>query len=139
MIRWLAQEHPASCVVACIRMVLDAMGNHLSETTLRQFMGNPRFGLTLGDASRKLNDSGGRAEHHDDWGIDDLRDQIRIGIYPIVGVERYFFGHPFASHAVVVVTITTNEIVFWIHCWNGLKPLHIKHSSKPGILQEKKL
>lgn len=68
-------------------------------------LGNPRFGVTLRTAMQKLIEAGAIAQWHDDWGIDDIRDCLRNGDAPIVGVERRFFGHPSAPHAVVVMGI----------------------------------
>jgi ABC-type bacteriocin/lantibiotic exporter with double-glycine peptidase domain len=112
MIEWFAQEHPASCVAACLRMVFSSFGTLFTEAEIRQMLGNPRYGLTLRDARDKLLESGALAEWHSDWGSDDLRDCVRDGSFPIVGVERRFFGHPSAAHAVVVVSVRAGEIEF---------------------------
>ncbi len=45
-----------------------------------------------------------------DWGLDDLRDCLHSGCYPIVGVERRYFGHPSAAHAVIIVNVRAVEI-----------------------------
>ena len=103
MIQWYAQEHPASCVAACLRMVLSDFGAQASEPSIRQLLGNPRYGLTLEQAADKLTAGRALVEYHADWGLDDLRDCLRIGAYPIVGVERRYFDHASAAHAVVVV------------------------------------
>lgn len=105
MSRWFAQEHPASCVAACVRMVLTVFGQERSEVEIRQILGNPRSGVTLRAATEKLIAAGALAQWHDDWGMDDLRDSLRDGDFPIAGVERRFFGHPSASHAVVITGI----------------------------------
>jgi hypothetical protein len=110
MIQWFAQEHPAACVAACLRMVLSSLGPCCTEQEIRQLLGNPRFGLTLGQAAIKLSECGAVAQWHSDWGLDDLRDCVRGGNYPIVGIERRYFGHPSAAHAVVVVDVRATEI-----------------------------
>lgn len=112
MIRLFRQEHPASCVAACVRMVLSGFGQTLDESRIRQLLGNPRFGLTLSQANRKLLEIGAVAEWHDDWSLDDLRDALREGTFPIVGVERQFFGHPSAAHAIVITNMQSAEIEF---------------------------
>lgn len=112
MIAWFRQEHPASCVAACVRMVLSGFGQMLEESRIREILGNPRFGLTLTQAARKLLEIGAVAEWHDDWNLDDLRDSVRDGNFPIVGVERRFFGHKSATHAVVVIAVRSTEIEF---------------------------
>ena len=42
----------------------------------------------------------------EDWSFDDLRDTLRTGHHPIVGVERHLLGYSRAFHAVVLVEIT---------------------------------
>jgi hypothetical protein len=86
MIQWFSQEHPASCVAACLRMVLSGFGTFVTEVEIRRRLGNPRYGLTLEEAAIKLSDSGAVAEWHDNWGLDDIRECIRGGNYPIVGI-----------------------------------------------------
>lgn len=110
MMQWFAQEHPASCIAACLRMVLSSFGMTRTELEIRQLLGNPRYGLTLEEAAAKLLEAGAVAEWHTDWGLDDLRDCVRGGNYPIVGVERRYFGHPSAAHAVVIVDVRATEI-----------------------------
>lgn len=112
MIKWFRQEHPASCVAACVRMVLTTFGQKHEETEIRQMLGNPRFGLTLTQAERILRENGAIVELHGDWNIDDLRDCLREGNFPIVGIERSYFGHPSAAHAVVVTKISNLKVEF---------------------------
>ncbi len=110
MIQWFAQEHPASCIAACLRIVLSSFGAQSAEQEIRRMLGNPRSGLTLGEAAARLSGHGAVAEWHSDWGLDDLRDCVSGGGYPIVGIERSYFGHPSAAHAVVVVDVRATEI-----------------------------
>jgi ABC-type bacteriocin/lantibiotic exporter with double-glycine peptidase domain len=110
MIQWFAQEHPASCIAACLRMTLSGFGTPRTEPEIRQLLGNPLYGLTLEQAAVKLSEHGAVAEWHADWGVDDLRDSVRDGFYPIVGVERRYFGHASAAHAVVVAAVRATEI-----------------------------
>ncbi|MEW6211555.1 MAG: cysteine peptidase family C39 domain-containing protein [Acidobacteriota bacterium] len=110
MIEWFAQEHPAACIAACLRMVLSSFGLRRTEKEIRQLLGNPRFGLTLGQAAIRLSECGAAAERRVDWGLDDLRDSVRRGNYPIVGIERRYFEHPSAAHAVVVLAVRATEI-----------------------------
>jgi hypothetical protein len=93
-------------------MVLSGFGQTLEESRVRELLGNPRFGLTLTQATGKLLETGATAKRHDDWSLDDLRDSVRDGNFPIVGVERRFFGHPSATHAVVVIAVRSAEIEF---------------------------
>lgn len=98
-------------VAACVRMVLSSFGQSLPESEVRRLLGNPRFGLTLGNAANKLLDASVIVEHHSDWGLDDLRDCLKADEYPIVGVERRFFGYASAAHAVVLLSILTSEVI----------------------------
>lgn len=109
MITWYAQEQRASCVPACIRMVLSAFDQLLTERQIRQVLGQPRFGLNLGQASEQLARTGMSAVYHNDWSLLDLRDCLRDGWYPIVGVERRFFGHRDSSHAIVLLKISSRS------------------------------
>jgi hypothetical protein len=91
-------------------MVLSSFGTLATEEEIRHRLGNPRYGLTLEEAAARLSEAGAIAEWHADWGLDDLRDCVSGGNYPIVGVERRYFGHPSAAHAVVVVDVRAPEI-----------------------------
>jgi hypothetical protein len=86
-------------------MVLAYFGQHRSENNIRRLLGNPLYGITLAHAANRLLATGAVAQWHADWGLDDLRDGLRDGGYPIVGIERRFFGHPSATHAVVMTTV----------------------------------
>jgi ABC-type bacteriocin/lantibiotic exporter with double-glycine peptidase domain len=110
MIVWCAQEHPSACVAACLRMVLTSLGQHHSESELRHVLGNPRFGITLTQAAQRLRSVGAMTQWHADWGLDDVRDSLRDGAYPIVGIERRFLGHPSATHAVVITAVQSGEV-----------------------------
>lgn len=111
MIVWYQQEHQASCVAACIRMVLSAFDQHLPEAEIRRVLGNPRFGLTLGKAAHELIEANAIAQYYSDCGLDDLRDSLRAGNFPIVGIERRFFGYASAAHAVVLIAIHSSEVI----------------------------
>jgi len=110
MLVWQAQEHPTSCVAACVRMVLSGFSQDWTETQVRQVLGRPRLGITLSATCARLNQAGATAFYHEDWSMDDLRDSLRQGRYPIVGVERHIFGYPPASHAVVLIGVTSRQI-----------------------------
>jgi hypothetical protein len=48
-----------------------------------------------------------------DWSLVDLRDCLRDGWYPIVGVNRQFFGFNVSQHAVVVIGVSSQAIQFF--------------------------
>jgi ABC-type bacteriocin/lantibiotic exporter with double-glycine peptidase domain len=111
MLTWYAQEHVASCVAACVRMVLSGFGQFPAEKRIRQILGNPLSGLSFAQAYQRIVSSGiAGASHHTDWGSLDLRDCLREGWHPIVGVERRFFGHPEALHAVVLLEFSSQSV-----------------------------
>jgi ABC-type bacteriocin/lantibiotic exporter with double-glycine peptidase domain len=110
MLTWFAQEQPTSCVAACVRIVLTGFGVRWTEEQIRTILGRPRLGITLTAAHVCLAHAGARVALHEDWSLDDLREALVHGHYPIVGVERHLLGHPPASHAIVVVQITSRTI-----------------------------
>lgn len=91
-------------------MVLAHFGQHHAESEIRRLLGNPRFGITLTQATHRLLAAGAVAQWHADWGLDDLRDCLRDGGYPIAGIERRFFGYPSATHAVVMTAVQHTEV-----------------------------
>jgi len=91
-------------------MVLTSFGQHLAESAIRRVLGNPRFDITLTHAADRLLAACAIAQWYADWGLDDLRDCLRDGLYPIVGIERRFFGHPSATHAVVLTAVHMAEV-----------------------------
>jgi ABC-type bacteriocin/lantibiotic exporter with double-glycine peptidase domain len=110
MIAWCVQEHPSACVAACLRMVLTSFGQYHSESAIRRLLGNPHFGITLTQAAQRLRTVGAATQWHVDWGLDDVRDCLRDGRYPIVGIERRFFGYPSATHAVVITAVQSTTV-----------------------------
>jgi hypothetical protein len=66
--------------------------------------------VSLATAQRKLSEEGAVASLHEEWNLDDLRDALRSGAHPIVGVERHLLGYARAFHAVVVIEITSAAV-----------------------------
>lgn len=110
MMTWYAQEQEASCVAACIRIVLSDFGQLATEKRIRRLLGNPLFGLNLVTAYERLTRANWQVAFHNDWALLDLRDCLRDGWYPIVGVERRFFGHTDATHAIVLTSISSQAV-----------------------------
>lgn len=107
MLVWCAQELISSCVAACVRMVLNGLGDSRDEAQVRQLLNHTRSGVSLVAAQARLAQAGATAEWHADWNLIDLRDAVRAGHFPIVGVERHPLGYPRAFHAVVLVRISS--------------------------------
>ncbi|MCG3162651.1 MAG: hypothetical protein JMDDDDMK_03945 [Acidobacteria bacterium] len=110
MLIWHAQELQSSCVAACVRMALGALGSQMPEDQVRRLIGHTSLGVSLGAAQVKLVEAGAMAQFHDDWNLDDLRDALRAGRHPIVGVERHLLGYPRAFHSIVLIEITSAAI-----------------------------
>ena len=111
MLTWFAQEQPTSCVAACVRMVLTGFGVVWTEEQIRTILGRPRLGITLTAAHARLVHAGARVRRSTRTGASMTSARaLRRGHYPIVGVERHLLGHPPASHAIVVVQITSRAV-----------------------------
>jgi ABC-type bacteriocin/lantibiotic exporter with double-glycine peptidase domain len=113
MITWFAQEQPTSCVAACIRIVLTGFGQQMTEKRIRRALGYSSIGHTLDQACQRMNELGVDATLHNDWSLVDLRDCLRDGWHPIVGVNRQFFGFNVSQHAVVVIGASSQVIQFF--------------------------
>jgi ABC-type bacteriocin/lantibiotic exporter with double-glycine peptidase domain len=113
MIIWFPQEQLTSCVAACIRMALTGFRQNLSEKQIRRILGSSTIGYTLFQAHQQMRLLGVDATLHDDWSLVDLRDCLRDGWNPIIGIDRQFLGHQTSSHAVVVVAVSSHAIQFF--------------------------
>lgn len=106
------QETPDSCLPACLRMVLAAQGRRYTERYLRRLSRcQPMLGTLSTDvvqAARKL----GFADSIEvrSMRLIDLRDSIRDGVYPIVGVNLRRLRGIWSPHAQVVVEITSDPV-----------------------------
>lgn len=105
------QEKNSSCLPACLRMVLAAYGVKFSERELRRRTGwQEQFGTSstaLVEAAKAL----GFVDSRETFGLRlyDLRDALRAGIYPIVGIGLEPYGHQ-GQHAQVVVRVTSHGV-----------------------------
>ena len=109
---WHKQKQATSCVSACVQMVLTNFGEDWSESDVRHLLGNPKLGITLKQAEECLKNVNIGILWVTDWSLDELRDSLRQGDYPIVGVERHILGHAPASHAVIITHISSNQVGF---------------------------
>lgn len=71
---WYAQEHPTSCVAACVRMVLTDFAERWTEGQVHALLGRPRQGITLTATYTRLVQAGATATLEKDWNLDDVRD-----------------------------------------------------------------
>ena len=107
---WFAQELSSSCVSACVRIVLTSFDVTASEEQVRRLLRHDKFGLSLTIAQERLASARAEVSFHNDWSLDDLRDELRQGRYPIVGVERHWLGYSSASHAIVLVGLSSSGV-----------------------------
>ena len=110
MLTWFAQELSSSCVSACVRIVLTSFGVTASDEQVRRLLRHDKFGLSLATAQARLASAGADVFFYNDWSLDDLRDEHRQGRYPIIGVERHWLGYSSASHAIVLIGLSSNGV-----------------------------
>src|SRR5262252_8449839 len=105
------QEKDNSCLPACLRMVLAAYDLNLSERQVRELSAwsphSAASSLGVVAAARAL----GFVHSREDCGLrlHDLRDALRAGLFPIVGVDLRPFGR-IGQHAQVVVSVTSRGV-----------------------------
>jgi hypothetical protein len=92
--------------------VLSGFGQRLTEKRIRRILGYSSIGHTLAQACQRISELGVDATLHYDWSLIDLRDCLRNGWHPIVGVERQFLGHHVASQAIVVINVSSQAVQF---------------------------
>ena len=106
------QETVESCLPACLRMVLAERGRMMTEARLRKLCHcKPGFGALSSDAvtaAIQLGFTG--SEESESLRLPDLRDALREGIYPIVGVNLSRLRGIWAPHAQVVVAVTSSFV-----------------------------
>lgn len=106
------QETDESCLPACLRMVLAVYGRRLSEKRLRQLCHcQPAWGTLSSDVVRAAQALGfTHSEETYRLRLHDLRDAVRDGVFPIVGVNLYELRGAWAPHAQVVVSVASRYI-----------------------------
>src|SRR4029434_6344261 len=95
----------------------------VAEALVRRLIGHTRLGVSLTVAQMQLSKAGATALLHEDWNLDDLRDTLRAGYHPIVGVERHLLGYSRAFHAVVLVEVTSAAVII-LDPLDGPEPHH---------------
>lgn len=125
-----AQEEPNSCLPACLRMVVAAHGMKLSEKRLRELCGWSPHGDISSTTIVSVAQALGFIHSREDYGLrlHDLRDEIRSGVFPIVGVDLSFYGNV-GKHAQVVVSVSSRGITLQ-------DPLLGQFVSSPVIFEE---
>ncbi|HXF41328.1 MAG TPA: cysteine peptidase family C39 domain-containing protein [Blastocatellia bacterium] len=107
-----AQEKDSSCLAACLRMVLAAYGVVHSEGHLRDLCEwTPQRSISSTAAvaaARALGFIHTREEY--DLRLHDLRDALRSGLFPIVGVDLRVYGQS-GQHAQVLVSLTSRGVL----------------------------
>ena len=111
MLPLLAQELSTSCVAACLRMALAALGFSITESEIRSRCGHSNLGMRLNQVVQGLADLPIEVEYHTDLSIDDLADAVRRSVFPIVGIDLRFVEGLFAFHAVVIADVMSGHVV----------------------------
>ncbi len=111
MLPLYSQELSTSCVAACVRMVLAALGFAFSEAEIRARCGYSGLGMRLNQVAQGLVDLPVKAEYHTDWNLDDLTAVVRQSVLPIVGVDLRFVDGLFAFHALVIADVTSEQVL----------------------------
>jgi hypothetical protein len=111
-------------------MVLAGYGLELPEKRLRELCGWTPHGLISSTTAMTAALSLGFIHSREDYGLrlHDLRDEIRSGVFPIVGVDLSFYGN-FGRHAQVVVSISSRGVTLQ-------DPLLGQFVSSPVIFEE---
>lgn len=106
------QETADSCLPACLRMVLAERGRMMTEAQLRKRCRcKPLIGTLSSDAVAAAIQLGFTdSEESQSLRLRDLRDVLREGIYPIVGVNLRHLRGFWAPHALVVVAVTSSLV-----------------------------
>jgi len=109
-VRHYRQSKPGTCLPACARMVLAALGDDISEEQLVAWLGSYEFGTPASRITR-LRRWGFKVEFGPAT-FDDLRAQLELGRYPIVFVRADFL--PWADfggfHALVIGEVTETTV-----------------------------
>jgi ABC-type bacteriocin/lantibiotic exporter with double-glycine peptidase domain len=92
-------------------MVLADLGHSLSEAEIRHRCGHEAAGMRLGKIANGVEDLPVTVEYHIDWGLDDLIDLVRAGVFPIVALDLRPVEGRDAYHAAVVVNVTSDQMV----------------------------
>ncbi len=111
MLPLYSQELSTSCVAACVRMVLAALGVALSEAEIRSGCGYSGLGMRLNQVAQGLVDLPIKAEYHTDWNLDDLTAAVRQSVFPIVGVDLRLVEGLFAFHALVITNVMSDQVL----------------------------
>jgi ABC-type bacteriocin/lantibiotic exporter with double-glycine peptidase domain len=106
-----AQERDSSCLAACLPMVLAAYGSVHSEERLRDLCGWTPRGSISSTAAVAAARALGFIHSRQDYGLrlHDLRDALRSGLFPIVGIDLRAYGLS-GQHAQVVVSLTSRIV-----------------------------
>lgn len=106
------QETRYTCVPACLRMVFGAFGLEITESELRTRCNCTPFNGTTAlqavDAARELGFTG-TTKHN--LSLEELRELIADGYFPIVFVNLRPIDGVTESHAIVILSVGDQEVV----------------------------
>jgi ABC-type bacteriocin/lantibiotic exporter with double-glycine peptidase domain len=106
---FFAQEHPDTCALACLRMILAFLGTTVTEAQLVQAAQLEAGGVNPDELTRLAQHFGLKAEARqlDLGGIDDLLAQQQ---FPLVFVYRLPLDRVPSGHAVVVTRVSAQFV-----------------------------
>ena len=106
------QSQPYTCVAACLRAVLAALGAHYSEDDLAPACNTDPSGATLSDAASAVRSLGFNALFLPEATFEMLSEWLQQGVPMIVGiaVDDLAYGVT-GGHAVVVCGIEQGQII----------------------------
>jgi hypothetical protein len=81
-VRHYRQSNPGSCLPACARMILTALGDERTEEQLASVMGSYEFGTPASRVTR-LNELGYQVQFGPS-SLDELQSHLDRGLFPIV-------------------------------------------------------
>jgi len=112
-IKALKQETHYTCLPACIRILLNYLGNDKTESDIAYSCHTTKAGTFLRNAVRAIQNFGYEVAQIQEGTLDDLFQSIlhQEPVIVILGVERLPYGD-FGTHAVVVIGFQEKDILF---------------------------
>jgi len=91
-------------------MVLAGLGYAMTEAEVRSRCEHTSLGMRLSRVADGLSDLRLAVKYESDLSLDDLRDEMRSGATPIVGIDLRPIEGIFAFHSIVILDITAQRV-----------------------------
>ena len=106
------QDQPYTCVAACLRAVLAALGAHYSEEDLARACNTDPSGATLADATAGVRSLGFNALFIPEATFEMLTEWLQHGVPMIVGIAADDLVHgATGGHAVVICGVEQGHVI----------------------------